>query len=95
MATGRTISEVMDSMTFRELSIWMAYRARFGPLDIGRRVDHAMAVVSTTYANSKSKRRFKLTDFLPWERDNPVGPKPKDLRSMAQAVGGRVRTHGR
>ena len=60
------------------MSIWTAYRSKYGSLNIGRRVEQAVGNILSFYANGNRKAGSKpLTpyDFMPHEQK----PKPVQI----------------
>ena len=69
------------------MSIWAAYRSKYGSLNIGRRVEQAVGSILSFYANSnkgKGAKAFSPFDFMPHEqRPKPVQIDAEDyLMSM-------------
>lgn len=68
---GRTIDEAKRSISTNELGVWAAYVTKRGSLNIGRRVEVALAPVS--YAVHRfvgGKANFD--EFIPHERPEPA-----------------------
>ncbi|RAU43430.1 hypothetical protein DBY65_023070 [Pseudomonas sp. RIT412] len=55
-------------MSLREFNRWAKYRRERGSLNPAARIERAVALLTTIYANRISKDSdFKLSDFLPHE----------------------------
>jgi len=64
---GRTVGELLDSVSARELSEWQAFEAEHGPVHL--RPDHSAAMVACTLANIHRDRKrhpdpFEMEEFL-------------------------------
>jgi len=57
-------------MTYSEFLAWCEYRAKYGTLHTGMRVDRAVARAITAYFNSISSKKFKPEDFSPYDQGN-------------------------
>ncbi|MFC2974708.1 hypothetical protein ACFOJE_21175 [Azotobacter bryophylli] len=65
---GRTIVEAQGRISYPEFLQWMRYRRRRGSLNVGQRVEMAIASLSALYANAHRKEHapaFKWYDFAP------------------------------
>lgn len=70
---GSTIAEAMSKISYPEFLIWVSYRKKRGPLNVGRRIEKSVALLASLYANAhSSKRRYSWTDFAPYEEE--TGP---------------------
>lgn len=61
---GRTIAEAKDNISYAEVLSWVAYREKYGSLNIGRRIELSGAVVALQ-ANRVGGGKAELTDFMP------------------------------
>lgn len=69
---GSTVQEAKERLSVAEVSIWQAYRAKRGSLNVGLMVESSMARLSSMYANVHSKNGgIKPLDFMP-HFDEPV-----------------------
>lgn len=56
-------------MSYEEFLRWTVYRNQFGSLNLGMRVDRAVARALTVWVNSISKgKKYKLQDFSPYDQ---------------------------
>lgn len=60
---------------------WAAYRKKRGPLNVALRLERALALQTSIYANNKRDRKrhpepYSLYDFTPYEND------PKDEQEL-------------
>jgi hypothetical protein len=63
LALGHTARELLEKMSSRELSEWLAY---YGLEPFGdERADLRAGIISSTIANANSNHRFKPSDFMP------------------------------
>lgn len=70
---GSTIAEAQERLSYSEFISWIKYRNKRGSLNVGMRVERGAALLSTLYANSKSKHGgYKITDFMPHEEEPPI-----------------------
>jgi len=70
---GRTIAEAQSRLSYAEYRLWRAYRARRGSLNVGMRVESAIALLATMYGNThraEGAPPFDLYDFAP-HHDRP------------------------
>lgn len=68
---GCTVKELLSRMSSLELAEWMAF-SRLEPFGYDVRVDEQLAMTNCILANSNSKRKFKVDDFM------QVRPKPQE-----------------
>lgn len=60
-------------MSYAEFLRWCQYRAKRGSLNVGRRVEQALAMLMAIYANSHSKNGgFTLYDFAVHEEEPEI-----------------------
>ncbi|WP_025371818.1 phage tail assembly protein T [Advenella mimigardefordensis] len=62
---GRTIAECREKLSYQEFLLWCAYIDKHGSLNIGDRIEHSSAIVAAVNANIHSKKKHKITDFMP------------------------------
>ena len=62
---GKTVREAKECLTHSDLKGWQQYRAEFGPLNIGRRIDYAIARLIFITRLCHGNKEAKLEDFLP------------------------------
>ncbi|WP_456297718.1 phage tail assembly protein T [Gilvimarinus agarilyticus] len=62
---GNTVREAKECLTQSELKAWQQYRAEFGPLNIGRRIDYAIARLIFVTRLCHGNKGAKPEDFLP------------------------------
>lgn len=62
---GRTIAEAKERMSLAEFESWWAYRQRRGVLNIGLNVERSVAVLSSLYAQTITKRPVRFCEFAP------------------------------
>lgn len=48
MTLGRTVAELQEEVSERELDLWVRYRKKYGPLDPVRRFDTGAAIIAST-----------------------------------------------
>lgn len=65
---GKTVAEAKASMTWSEYLAWCQFRAKYGPLHVGMRVDRAVARAIANYFSANSKRRYSVLDFSPFDK---------------------------
>src|SRR5262245_55035770 len=79
---GRSVAELLSTVSSRELSEWMAYERVAGPLG-AHRIDVAGALVAAVVANVNRPSRSKsydVEDFLPkWEYVAPEEMSPDQV----------------
>jgi hypothetical protein len=64
---GRTIREAKERMTYAEALDWMEYIRKRGSLNVGQRVEAAVAVLATQ-VNRALGGKAEMMDFLPhWD----------------------------
>ena len=62
---GHTISEAKERMSLAEAEDWLEYRSRFGPLDLGMRLEYEFARMLATILNLFSTAsNVKPTDLM-------------------------------
>lgn len=65
---GRTIEEAWQNITHAEFISWCQYRAKWGPLNVGLRVDRAVAQAMRLYFNANTKgTKYRFPDFSPYD----------------------------
>jgi hypothetical protein len=69
---GNTIEEAQQNISLNEFMSWLAYRKKRGSLHVGMRVEYGSALLATLYANSKSKRPYKIWDFMQHDEEKPI-----------------------
>jgi len=65
---GRTIEEAQKNISYEEFVRWVKYRNRRGPLNVGLRVEHDLAMIMQMLANRYRKegsQPFTKYDFAP------------------------------
>lgn len=65
---GRTIAEAQQNLSWGEYLSWCAYRAKYGSLHIGMRVDRAVARALANYMSGNSRQQFSVVDFSPFDK---------------------------
>lgn len=83
MATllGGTVGELKRRMSNVEFRGWLAYRAKWGPLDVVRRYDRPAALgahVATVAAGGKGK----MQDMMPWPILEPLSEAEQFAREL-------------
>lgn len=53
---GRSVDQVKRGLSYREVQLWAAYRRKRGSLNWGMRIEHAAALVVTTYINAHRRK---------------------------------------
>lgn len=67
---GNTIHQVKSNLTMLEISQWAEYRHRRGSLNIGRRVEQAVANMMTIYINGQRTDDYiEPLELMPHEDD--------------------------
>jgi len=88
LALGRTVAELEETMSSRELTEWIAYNAvqPFGDT----RADLRSAIIASTVANCHrtSGTPFKVADFMPYE-DKPKGAPLDAVKQLRAMFGGK------
>jgi hypothetical protein len=88
LALGRTVAELEETMSSRELTEWIAYNAiqPFGDT----RADLRSAIIASTVANCHrtSGTPFKVADFMPYE-DKPRGAPLDAVKQLRAMFGGK------
>lgn len=80
---GRTIAEAKERMSYAEALDWMAYIQKRGSLNVGMRIEAAVAVLATQ-VNRALGGKAEMTDFMPyWDQPEPT---IDDLAKMFGAV---------
>lgn len=70
---GRTIAEAKQNISYPEFLDWLQYRRKRGSLHIGMRIESAVAVLASLYANRNSKGiKFSPLDFMPHADEVPI-----------------------
>lgn len=65
---GKTIDECKKNLSFAEVQMWAAYRRKRGTLNWGMRIEHAAALITSTYINAhrkKGSQRVTIHDLMP------------------------------
>lgn len=88
------VRELLARTSSRELTEWMAYERISGPLDIRLRGEISAAIVAATVHNSNSKKRAKVSNFLPTWFKRRKSPQEiwQDVLKANAALGGSVST---
>jgi hypothetical protein len=64
---GGTVGELKKRMSHVEFQSWLAYRVKYGPLDVVRRYDRPAALMADMFARMNGKDyKGDLSNFLPW-----------------------------
>lgn len=66
---GKSIAEAQNSLTFSEVLMWSAYRAKRGSLNVGRRVEQALGNLMAHYTrfHVKEPDSVDALAFMPHE----------------------------
>jgi hypothetical protein len=84
---GRTIAEAKRRLTYVEALQWVEYMRRRGSLNVGQRVEAAIAVLSTQ-VNRALGGKAEFADFAPhWDQPEP------QLDDIAKLFGAVTRKH--
>lgn len=91
LALGRTVAELHSSLSAEEFEDWLAFHS-IEPIG-GLRHDVGHAIVAATLANchrGKNSRRYKITDFLPFEERRHQGKlkTPEQIQAYFQTLAG-------
>lgn len=71
---GNTIHQVKSNLTMLEINQWAEYRYRRGSLNVGRRVEQAVANMMAIYMNGQRTDDFiEPLELMPHEDDIEVG----------------------
>lgn len=88
LALGKTVAELEETMSSRELTEWIAYNAvqPFGDT----RADLRSAIIASTVANCHrtSGTPFKVADFMPYE-EKPKGAPLDAVKQLRAMFGGK------
>lgn len=80
---GRTIEEARRRLSWNEHQAWLQYRAKHGPLHLGKRLEDAAALIAQTVSNTiprpKGSTGPRLEDFMLYAFKEP--PKPITLET--------------
>lgn len=71
---GRTVAELLKTISSRELAEWMAFERTYGPVGTEKRLDVAAAQIQSTLVRinwtDRQKKPPRLEDYLPdWSAD--------------------------
>jgi len=83
MILGGTIRELQSRMTMKEVSIWLSYRAKYGPPNDVRRYDRP-AALAAYMANRVAGGKAEMIDFMPFGKDE----KQAEIGDIIEAFGG-------
>jgi hypothetical protein len=65
---GKTVEEAKQNISYAEFVDWCRYRAKWGSLNLGMRVDRAVAHAMRLYFNAHSKTaNLKHPDLSPFD----------------------------
>ena len=71
---GNTIHQVKSNLTMLEINQWAEYRYRRGSLNVGRRVEQAVANMMAIYINGQRADDYiEPLELMPHEDDIEVG----------------------
>lgn len=71
---GNTIHQVKSNLTMLEINQWAEYRYRRGSLNVGRRVEQAVANMMAIYINGQRTEDYiEPLELMPHEDDIEVG----------------------
>lgn len=71
---GNTIHQVKSNLTMLEINQWAEYRYRRGSLNVGRRVEQAVANMMAIYINGQRTDDYiEPLELMPHEDDIEVG----------------------
>lgn len=71
---GNTIHQVKSNLTMLEINQWAEYRHRRGSLNVGRRVEQAVANMMAIYINGQRTDDYiEPLELMPHEDDIEVG----------------------
>ena len=71
---GNTIHQVKNNLTMLEINQWAEYRHRRGSLNVGRRVEQAVANMMAIYINGQRTEDYvEPRELMPHEDDVEVG----------------------
>src|ERR1700753_2532030 len=68
LSLGCTIAELQKKMSIKELNLWRAYRAKYGPLNPVRKYDRPAALICASMSAALGGNA-KIMDFMPFGRD--------------------------
>ena len=97
LALGIPIRELQQRVSGREFAEWLAFERLYGPIDPGRRMDLAAALVASVLANihrdpKRRRQPYTVEDFLPqYDRPAPRRQTPEEtveLVAMLNAMFG-------
>lgn len=71
---GKTIAEAKENLPYPEFLQWCEYRNKRGSLHVGMRVEQAIALLASMYANAHSKKgvTFSPKDFMIHVDETPI-----------------------
>jgi len=64
LALGRTVEELEEEMTARELAHWGAFERAWGPLTVQERLDYAVAQLAANLASVLTRVAHDPREFL-------------------------------
>lgn len=72
---GNSVHQVKTNLTMVEIKQWAEYRYRRGSLNVGRRVEQAVANMMAIYINSQRQKEdwVEVLELMPHEDDVEVG----------------------
>lgn len=68
LALGKTVGELQQSMTQREIRLWISYRNKHGPLGMERRFDRPAAIIGMILSRAYGGKAT-MKDFMPWGQE--------------------------
>lgn len=69
---GHSIAEVKANLTGLEIAQWREYRLRRGSLNVGRRVEQALAEAMAFYHNGKVKPEHRIDPLVLMPNEDDV-----------------------
>lgn len=81
MVLGGTVGELRKRMSHVEFKSWLAYRAKWGPLDPVRRYDRPAALVAHLIAATNGGKG-KMQDMMPWPIVAPLSEAERFAREL-------------
>lgn len=61
---GRTIAEAQANISYPELSVWRAYRQKYGSLFLGRRLEQVVGRLHADYVALTIRKDVDVYDFM-------------------------------
>lgn len=80
---GRTIEEAQRNVTWDEFTRWVAYRAKYGPLSVARRVEDSLAL-SMLLQHRQHGGKLGIDTFYPHSPINLAPDRPIDLATALE-----------